>query len=184
MIIGIIGYQGGSHLYATALKKIGENYKILKSKEDFTEDLTCIVMSGGESSVQMQYIKENHLYSKILQVIQNPTIKVVGTCAGMILLSSYKSNLFDGFGVLNIELKRNFYGSQIQSGFYKSKKNHDICFIRAPGITKINDNSIEVLDEFENMPILIRKNNIYATSFHPEIDKNDLFDLLKDILNF
>ena len=41
-------------------------------------------------------------------------------------------------------------------------------FIRAPVIEKVNDD-IKVLSKFNNNPVLIQKNNILASTFHPEL---------------
>ena len=56
MTIGIMGYQGGGHLFVPALKKFGLKYKFIKLAEDFTDDISCLIMPGGESSVQADFI--------------------------------------------------------------------------------------------------------------------------------
>ena len=178
MTIGIMGYQGGGHLFASAFDKIDEKYKFIKSNDDFTDDLSLLVMAGGESSVQADYLYKYNL----IDTIKNLKIKILGTCAGMILLSKYQSKLFNGLGLLDVELTRNYYGAQITSGFYKSENQKEICFIRAPAITKINDEKIEILDTYQGLPILIKKDNIFASSFHPEIGQNREFEVLKEIL--
>ena len=180
MIIGILGYQGGGHLYGYALQRIGVDFKIIRTHDDFTDDLDCIILPGGESSVQMKYMQQYNLINHV----KNFSKKIIGTCAGMILLSSYRSDLFNGLSMIDVELERNFYGAQIASGFYISDNNNEICFIRAPAISNLNlAKDIEVLDTFRERPILIRKNNIYCTSFHPEISRDSSFLTLKSIIN-
>ena len=44
-------------------------------------------------------------------------------------------------------------------------------FIRAPSISEI-DSDIEVLSKFNEKIVAIKKGNIIATSFHPELTKD------------
>jgi 5'-phosphate synthase pdxT subunit len=41
-------------------------------------------------------------------------------------------------------------------------------FIRAPIVRKVESN-VEVLAEFDDVPILIQQGNLLASSFHPEL---------------
>jgi len=93
-----------------------------------------------------------------------PTI--LGTCAGLILLSKLK--------LLNVKIQRNAYGQQLNS-FETSlkipkitKKPVRAAFIRAPRIMKVGEN-VEVWSEFEKDPVLVKQKNIWGMSFHPEI---------------
>ena len=172
--VGIMAYQGSGHLFARAFDSLNINYKFIRCISDLSDGLTVLIMPGGESSVQADYLKKYGF----VDVIKSLKIKVFGVCAGMILLSSYKSKLFEGFGLLDVDLERNFYGAQIASGFYKSQNDDEICFIRAPAISKINDSKIEILDIYDNRPILIKKDNFYAASFHPEINNDGKYGLL------
>ncbi len=173
-----MAYQGAGHLFARVFDGLKLKYKFIKSISDLNDDLTFLIMPGGESSVQADFLNRYGFVEKIL----NMKINVLGTCAGMILLSSYKSKLFNGFGIFDVDLERNFYGSQVESVFYKSDKGNEICFIRAPAISKINDKEIEVLDTHREKPILIRKDNFYASSFHPEISQSSKYEVLMDLI--
>ena len=98
---------------------------------------------------------------------------IYGTCAGTILLAK---DIFDSeqprLGLLDISVARNNYGRQIDS--FESELNIENIgkfsgiFIRAPVIEKVN-NGIKVLSKLNNKPVLIQKNNILASTFHPEL---------------
>jgi 5'-phosphate synthase pdxT subunit len=103
---------------------------------------------------------------------------VFGTCAGMILLAK-KNNLnqVNMLEVMDIEVERNAYGSQIESfetqiSLQPQETTFPAIFIRAPKITKIG-NGIEILAEYQGTPILVRERNILAASFHPELSNDN-----------
>jgi 5'-phosphate synthase pdxT subunit len=75
---------------------------------------------------------------------------------------------------MKIEVERNAYGRQIES-FEASFKIKNLpgpeftgVFIRAPRIMSVSTD-VEVMAEFEGVPVMIRQGNLLATSFHPEL---------------
>ncbi|HEY5103905.1 MAG TPA: pyridoxal 5'-phosphate synthase glutaminase subunit PdxT, partial [Acidimicrobiales bacterium] len=106
-------------------------------------------------------------------------LSVFGTCAGLILLSA---DVLDGradqwsYGALKISVRRNGYGRQIAS--FESMLNVDGVgdvpgvFIRAPKIESYSDD-VEVLASLNHgdgdHPVLVRQNNVWGASFHPEL---------------
>jgi 5'-phosphate synthase pdxT subunit len=67
------------------------------------------------------------------------------------------------------------YGSQIHSAFKEIKLKNDqqllACFIRAPGITKIVGENVEILATTPcGNPCAVRQSNIFGLAFHPEIN--------------
>jgi 5'-phosphate synthase pdxT subunit len=94
----------------------------------------------------------------------------------MILLSKKIENVVnqDSLGVLDISVKRNGYGRQINS-FEVDLQIDEIgpepfraVFIRAPKIESIGD-EVRVLTSYDGSPVLVRQNNMLAASFHPEL---------------
>ena len=89
---------------------------------------------------------------------------VFGTCAGMILLAT---EVLDGrpdqrsFGAIDIAVRRNGYGRQIDSfeadldvRVDRRPPFHGV-FIRAPKVERVGD-GVEVLAEHEGVPVLLR----------------------------
>ena len=103
-------------------------------------------------------------------------LPVFGTCAGMILLAA---NVLDGradqrsFGVIDIDVRRNGYGRQVDSfetditvsGL--STPLHAV-FIRAPKV-EATGIAVEVLATHDGVPVLARQGPVMVASFHPEI---------------
>jgi 5'-phosphate synthase pdxT subunit len=160
-----MGYQGGSDLHIAALNMLNIPCKKIYQPEDIAT-ISALIMPGGESSVQYKYCQQFNLIDQISNFAASNK-PIFGTCAGAILLSKYISNQVTGFGLLDIDVKRNSYGRQIASGIKKSDRNNEVLFIRAPSIIILSEN-VEILDSYQQQPILIKQGNIYAATFHPE----------------
>jgi 5'-phosphate synthase pdxT subunit len=101
---------------------------------------------------------------------------VFGTCAGMILLAT---EVLDGrpdqrsFGAIDIRVRRNGYGRQIDSFETdihvegESAPFHAV-FIRAPKV-EVAGPGVHVLASHEGVPVLARQGNVMVASFHPEL---------------
>jgi 5'-phosphate synthase pdxT subunit len=103
-------------------------------------------------------------------------LPVLGTCAGMILLSTH---ILDGrddqlaFGAVDLTVRRNGYGRQLDS--FESDLTvrgldgaFHAVFIRAPRVETVGD-GVEVLAEHEGVPVLVRQGAVMVASFHPEL---------------
>ena len=99
-----------------------------------------------------------------------------GTCAGMILLSE---RILDGrsdqiaFGAIDITVRRNGYGRQIDSFetdllINGQDEPFHAVFIRAPIIESLGD-GVECLARHDGRPVLVRNASVLTSSFHPEL---------------
>lgn len=175
--IGICYYQGGADLHYNALQNLG--FEPVKIRYDSSLDsLEGLILPGGESSVQYKYCKEFALDQKIIDFAKSGG-KILGTCAGAILLSKYNGPELRGFSLLDINIARNFYGSQIVSGKYFSDNQNQVVFIRAPAI--IECGQVEVIDKYQSMPIYVKSGNIHACTFHPELGALDFDNIIYKI---
>ena len=81
------------------------------------------------------------------------------------------------FKLIDIEVRRNAYGRQIDSfesdlivkGFENFFKG---VFIRAPLVESVGEN-VDVLAELNGQPIMCRQESTIVTSFHPELADDD-----------
>ncbi|MGH9569944.1 MAG: pyridoxal 5'-phosphate synthase glutaminase subunit PdxT, partial [Candidatus Angelobacter sp.] len=97
-----------------------------------------------------------------------------GTCAGAILLAAEVQNPPQpSLGALDIRIRRNAYGRQIDS-FIRSALTTlgsaplEMVFIRAPKIVSTGKD-VEVLAREGDDPVLVRQGKIMAATFHPEL---------------
>jgi len=180
MTVGVLCYQGGCDLHINALTVLNiKNRKIL-FQDDFL-NLSGIILPGGESSVQYQYCLRYGLIEKIIEFAKTGK-PILGTCAGTILLSNIKSKRVSGFGLIDIDIERNVYGSQINSGLKLSDQGNEVMFIRAPGILSTGTN-VEVLDSYNGKPIFVKEKNIYCATFHPEVFHLNKTNILNQIFS-
>ena len=178
--IGVLELQGGYALHHNLLKKIGLNSLPVKSRDDLKQS-DGLIIPGGESTTLSLLMKKYNLRESIVKFSRhNP---VLGTCAGLILMSKdVDDERVDPLGLLELSISRNAYGRQIHSSkkricfrYNKVKKiEFDSTFIRAPKIKYIGKN-IDIVAKHENLPVAVFARNLLGLSFHPEIDGIDIF---------
>lgn len=176
MKIGVLSIQGGVSEHIKHLKALDVETMEVKFPKDL-EDLDGLILPGGESTAISKILKER----KMINILKNKILSglpVWGTCAGMILLSKeLEDNSVINIGVMDIEVKRNAYGSQLDSFdttdiiLEISDNPIPLVFIRAPYIVKVGD-SVEVLLKLGGNIVAAKQNNMLATAFHPELTKN------------
>lgn len=186
--IGILDLQGDvyEHLKTTqkAVKKIGTQAQILKVKTA-SEVSKCqgIIISGGESTVIGKLIKEE----SIDQVIKKQKIAVLGTCAGMVLLSTKTDYEQPLLGLIDMQVKRNGFGRQRLS-FQKEIEIFDGkfpgIFIRAPYASEVG-NGVKILAKIKDKIVAVQDGNCLATAFHPELTQDTRIHeyFIKEVLN-
>lgn len=176
MRIGVLALQGGVIEHINHLKALDcEAIEVRKPEE--LDNLDGIILPGGESTTIGKLLKKTGIFSKLKEKIING-FPIWGTCAGMILLAkNIENDVAGGMQVMDITVKRNAYGSQINSFIIHKKINEvsaeeiPLVFIRAPYITKADDN-VKVLCKINENIVAVRQDNMLATSFHPELTDN------------
>jgi len=172
--IGVLGIQGAIQEHLSILRKAGVEPSWVKDRKEL-DSVMALVMPGGESTTMIKLLKRFEMWETLRDRIEDG-MPVLATCAGMILLSKTIENVVnqDSLGVLDISVKRNGYGRQINS-FEVDLQIDEIgpepfraVFIRAPKIESICD-EVRVLTSYEESPVLVRQGNVLAASFHPEL---------------
>ncbi|MGB7496564.1 MAG: pyridoxal 5'-phosphate synthase glutaminase subunit PdxT [Candidatus Acidiferrum sp.] len=172
MKIGILAIQGDFQAHAAMLQKLGAETVEVRTVEDLA-GCDGLVLPGGESTTQLQFLQEEGLYDAIRKFADDDGA-IFGTCAGAILLATQVKNPpQDSLKLLDMTVLRNAYGRQLASdvffGSTKLKKEPlEMVFIRGPVIEKIAP-GIEVLANFQGKPTLVEKGHILAATFHPEL---------------
>ena len=170
--IGILAVQGDFAAHAAILMELGVDSVEVRTPEDL-DGCEGLILPGGESTTQLQFLQEEGLFDKIHQFVKSGGA-VFGTCAGAILLANHVEHpKQDSLGLLDMTILRNAYGRQIASdvvfGPTKLKKEPlEMVFIRGPIIESVGE-GVEVLAEYAGKPALVRKGQILAATFHPEL---------------
>jgi 5'-phosphate synthase pdxT subunit len=173
-LVGVLALQGAFVAHQRALDAVGATTRQVRLPADL-DGLDALVMPGGESTTMSRLLSTSGLFDEIKARVSDG-LPVLGTCAGMILLAS---EVLDGradqlsFGAIDISVQRNGYGRQVDSfetdlevlGF--DHPFHAV-FIRAPKVVAIGA-GVEVLAEYDGVPVVARQGRVMVASFHPEL---------------
>ena len=177
--IGILGFQGAIIEHERQIEALGHEPVIVRYPEQL-DVIDAIILPGGESTTMGKLLNRTGLMAPLREKIIGG-LPVWGTCAGMILLAKELVNdSVTHLGVMNIAVRRNAYGSQIDSFSTKqvipavSSKEIELVFIRAPYITKV-ENGVKVLCEVDGHVVAAEEGNMLVTSFHPELTEDLTF---------
>ncbi len=146
---------------------------------DDVEKLDGLIIPGGESTTIGQLSLVNSSLRIIKEKIEGG-MPVLGICAGMILLAKTADDKVVGktnqplLDLLEVKLERNSFGRQRES--FEAEIAMDSInipqfrgvFIRSPSVSEVSSD-VEVLAKFNEKIVAIKKGNIIATSFHPEL---------------
>ncbi|MDE1862878.1 MAG: pyridoxal 5'-phosphate synthase glutaminase subunit PdxT [Thaumarchaeota archaeon] len=182
--IGVLAVQGDvmENLSATrlAMDDLGVEGVVTEVKSpDQISELDGLVIPGGESTVIGTLSLVNGSLKKIKEKIASG-MPVLGTCAGMILLSKKAKDRIVGdmeqplLDYLDIRIERNAFGRQKDSfeadislekiGIPKFRG----VFIRAPSVSEAG-RDVEILSKIDGKIVAVKQGNIVGTSFHPEL---------------
>jgi pyridoxal 5'-phosphate synthase pdxT subunit len=188
--IGVLALQGDVTEHVAALERLGALVQPVRLPADL-ESIEALVIPGGESTTLMMLIDSAGLREPLAARL-DAGMPALGTCAGMILLST---EVLDGradqrpFGAIDISVRRNAFGRQTES-FEADLDVRDFgapmhaVFIRAPAIARLGD-GVEALATIEvdgaTRVVCARKGVVTVAAFHPELAGDDrLHQLLLD----
>jgi pyridoxal 5'-phosphate synthase pdxT subunit len=192
MKIGVLALQGDFDAHRRRLEQLGAEVLLVKKPEQL-DAIDGLVIPGGESGTFLKLLGEEG-FEKLKQFVRmKPTF---GTCAGAILLATEVENpKQSGLGALDITIRRNAYGRQLDSSIREGqllqadgdkkdddnkdddnkdggKKREDspleMVFIRAPKIERVGP-AVKVLATEGSDPVAVRQGRVMAATFHPEL---------------
>jgi pyridoxal 5'-phosphate synthase pdxT subunit len=171
MKIGVLAIQGDYEAHKARLQQLGAEVTLVRKPEQL-DTIDAIVIPGGESSTFLNFLAERGFLEKLRQFVS--TKPTFGTCAGAILLAKEVENPpQQSLGALDIRIRRNAYGRQIDSSIREASTKIsggplEMVFIRAPKIVQAGKD-VEVLAMEGGDPVLVRQGKIMAATFHPEL---------------
>jgi pyridoxal 5'-phosphate synthase pdxT subunit len=170
--IGILAVQGDFAAHAAMLQHLGVETVEVRTPADM-EGVAGLILPGGESTTQLQFLQEEGLYETIRHFAQQGGA-VFGTCAGAILLATEVRNpQQDSLKLLDMTVERNGYGRQLASDVFIGQSTLkdeplEMVFIRGPIIDRTGS-GVEILASHAGKPVIVQKGHILATTFHPEL---------------
>jgi pyridoxal 5'-phosphate synthase pdxT subunit len=171
MKIGVLALQGDFDAHRRRLEELGAEVVLVKKPEQL-EEIDGLVIPGGESSTFLKLLGKEG-FEKLKQFVRiKPTF---GTCAGAILLAKEVENPAQtGLGALDIRIRRNAYGRQLDSSIREGHLGQapiEMVFIRAPKIERLGP-QVEVIATEGNDPVVVRQGKTMAATFHPELSED------------
>jgi len=168
MKIGVLALQGDFDAHRRRLEELGAEVVFVKNPDQL-DDIDGLVIPGGESKTFLKLLGEPGL-AKLKEFVRaKPTF---GTCAGCILLATEVENPKQAsLGALDITVRRNAYGRQIDSSIREGRflnEPIEMVFIRAPKIERAGED-VEIIATEGKDPVLVRKGQTLAATFHPEL---------------
>ena len=172
--IGVLAVQGAVREHVAAIRDVGAEPVEVRLPRDLV-DLDALILPGGESTAMRRLIDAYGLREPIASLARGGA-PMLGTCAGMILLAE---RIDDGeeplFGLLDIGVRRNGYGRQLDSfeadldvPSLGDERLHGV-FIRAPMVTSVGPRAEVLARDPDGTPVAVRQGRVIATAFHPEL---------------
>ena len=174
MRIGVLALQGAFAAHRDLLSTIEVESREVRLPGDLDE-IDGLILPGGESTTMSNLLRSTSMLDPLSSFLSDGR-PVMGTCAGMILLSH---RILDGrsdqiaLDALDVTVRRNGYGRQVDS--FETDITIDdwdetfhAVFIRAP-IIESAGSDVRVLAEHDGRPVLVRQDSVLAASFHPEL---------------
>jgi len=183
--IGVLSLQGDVDEHMHHIAKLGHEGIEIKKLDDM-DGIDGIILPGGESTTIGKILRETKMLIPLRGKILSG-LPVWGTCAGMILLAKYiEGSNQEHLKVMDIKVKRNAYGSQINS-FTRdviineiSSEPLPLVFIRGPLITEVLSDA-KIICTVDDKIVAAKQKNMFATSFHPEL--TDSLEMHKYFIN-
>ena len=175
-LIGVLAVQGDFREHLAVLAAAGAQVQAVRRPEEL-KGLDGIVLPGGESTTIDKLTRAFGLREPLADLLAEG-LPAYGSCAGMILLADRVLDAAPGqqtFGGLDITVRRNAFGGQVES-FEEDLEFTGVegapvraVFIRAPWVEEVGP-GVEVLATTRGGRVVaVRRENLLATSFHPEI---------------
>jgi len=177
--VGVLALQGGFAAHARMLARVGATPALVRKPADLA-GLDALVLPGGESTAMLHGLARHDLEAPVRAFVAAGR-PVLATCAGTILLAHAVTNPAQrAFDLLDVDVERNAYGTQLDSfaatvdadGDSDGFRGLRAIFIRAPRMIRVG-RGVEVLARVGGDPVFVRSGPLWAATFHPELGEDD-----------
>ena len=171
MKVGVLALQGAFAEMADAFRRAGAAAFEIRSVADIVRPFDVLALPGGESTAQRRLLDSTGLFAPLRDRIA-AGLPVFATCAGLILLAREVEDGAPCFGALDVTVRRNAYGTQLDSftvsGPCAGFDGVEMPFIRAPSIVRVGP-GVKVLAFHAGAPTAVACGPLAAFAFHPEV---------------
>ena len=175
---GVLALQGSVEPHLRALSRCGVDPIELR-RPDQLDQITHLVLPGGESTTLHHLMELHSLSSQIPQRVATGQMALLGTCAGAILMGRECQESPPRWNLIDVEFQRNDFGRQVHSFIEPIEwiagpdlGTSEGIFIRAPRIG-LSSPAVEVLATLGSEAVAVRQDRCVACTFHPELTGDD-----------
>lgn len=174
--VGVLALQGSFAEHLAVLRRIPGIEPVAVKTIAQLEAVDRLIIPGGESTAIGKLLRKTGMMP-VLQKRIEEGLAVWGTCAGLILLAKKIVGEEPYLDAMDITVRRNAYGSQLDSFHCEQiipafdSEPIPLVFIRAPWIEAVGP-EVEVLAERDGRIIAAKQGRLLATSFHPELTQD------------
>jgi 5'-phosphate synthase pdxT subunit len=168
---GVLALQGDFREHARAFAAVGATPVEVRTPDDLA-GVECLAIPGGESTTISKLARSAGLVEPIVERAESG-MPILGTCAGMIVMARRVEGLEPLLGLVDVTVRRNAYGRQVDSfeaDLDVEGVEHPVraVFIRAPVVEDVGD-GVRVLAIHEGRPVVLEQGALVVASFHPEL---------------
>ena len=171
MKVGVLALQGDFREHGSVLRELGAEPVDVRTPEDLS-GVEALMIPGGESTTMGKLARAHGLVEPIRDRA-GKGMPMLGTCAGMIVMADRVEGGEPLLGLVDLTVKRNAYGRQVDS-FEADVDVRGIddpvraVFIRAPWVEDVGSD-VAVLAEHGGHPVVLEQGNLVVAAFHPEL---------------
>jgi glutamine amidotransferase len=180
MTVAVVDYNAGN-IYSVvyALKRLGLNPVVTANKEEILSADKVIFPGVGEAKTTMEYLKARNLD----QLIRDLKQSVLGICLGMQLMCRFSEEGNVGcLGIFDVPVVKFRPEKQedkiphtgwntlanLKSDLYKGLPEEAFVYFVHSYYVPLNEYTVAETAYIQNFSASIKKDNFYATQFHPE----------------
>ena len=181
--VGVVALQGGVREHIDLLTSLDAIPVPLRRPADLVGPdgllVDAVVLPGGESSTIDRLLRMFGLGEPLSEAIA-AGLPTLGTCAGLIQLAARIEDPAPGqtgFGVLDVTVRRNAFGRQIDSTEIRLETEWglaQVAFIRAPEVVSLGA-GVTPLASLHDRIVAVTQGSITGIAFHPELTGETLF---------
>jgi pyridoxal 5'-phosphate synthase pdxT subunit len=173
MKAGVLALQGDFREHAKVFAALGTTPIEVRTPEHLA-GVDCLAIPGGESTTIGKLARAYDLVEPVRERAK-AGMPILGTCAGMIVLAHDVDGGEPLFDLMDIEVRRNAYGRQVDS--FETDVDVDGVgpvrgiFVRAPWVDEVGK-EVRVLAEHDGRPVVLEEGNRIVCAFHPELARD------------
>ena len=183
MRIGVLALQGAFHEHQVMLERLGAEVRQVRLPAHL-DGLDGLIIPGGESTTIGKLAVDFGLMEPMKAFAVEHALW--GTCAGAIFMAREVGRPQPLLGLMDIVIERNAFGRQVASfetdldvpalrHLNGGGKAYHAVFIRAPLIEAVRGTAAALAALPDGRIVAARQGRWLATSFHPELTRDDRF---------